>query len=63
VSKGNILGKLRLGAMLNPLFDSSLLNFASILSTENGTKVTISNIPNGTVLSNGTVISGDIVVT
>lgn len=65
VSKGNsALGKIfRLGAMLNPLFDSSLLNFASILSTENGTKVTISNIPNGTVLSNGTIISGDIVVT
>ena len=65
VSKGNsALGKtFRLGGMLNPLFDSSLLNFASILSTENGTKVTISNIPNGTVLSNGTVISGDIVVT
>jgi hypothetical protein len=63
VSKGNsALGKIfRLGAMLNPLLDSSLLNFASILSTENGTKVT--NIPNGTVLSNGTVISGDIVVT
>jgi hypothetical protein len=49
--------------MLNPFLNSSLLNFASILSTENGTKVTISNIPNGTVLSNGTVISGDIVVT
>ncbi|MFV8353363.1 T9SS type B sorting domain-containing protein [Flavobacterium sp. XS2P14] len=65
VSKGNsALGKtFRLGAMLNPLLDSSLLNFASILSTENGTKVTISSIPNGTILSNGTVISGDIVVT
>jgi hypothetical protein len=49
------------GRDVKPTFDSSLLNF--FLSTENGTKVTISNIPNGTVLSNGTVISGDIVVT
>lgn len=65
VSKGNsALGKtFRLGAMLNPLFDTSLLNFASILSTENGTKVTISNIQTGTVLSNGTIITGPIIVT
>jgi gliding motility-associated-like protein len=65
VSKGNsALGKVfRLGAMLNPIFDSSLLNFASILSTENGTKVTISNIPIGTILSNGTIITGPITVT
>lgn len=65
VSKGNsALGKIfRLGAMLNPLYDTTLLNFASILSTENGTKLTISNIPIGTKLSDGTVISGPIVVT
>lgn len=65
VSKGNsALGnEFRLGAMLNPLFDVSLLNFASILSTENGTKITISNIPNGTILSNGTIISGPINIT
>jgi hypothetical protein len=64
VSKGNSACKIfRVGRDVKPTFDSSLLNFASILSTENGTKVTISNIPNGTVLSNGTVISGDIVVT
>ena len=62
VSKGNsALGKnFRLGAMLNPLFDTSVLNFASILATENGTKVTISNIEIGTRLSNGTSITGPI---
>ena len=65
VSKGNsALGKtFRLGAMLNPLFDPTLLNFASILATENGTKVTISNIPIGTILTDGTVINGPITVT
>jgi gliding motility-associated-like protein len=65
VSKGNsALGKeFRLGAMLNPLFDGSLLNFASILSTENGTKITISNIPTGTILSNGTIVTGPITAT
>jgi gliding motility-associated-like protein len=65
VSKGNsALGTIfRLGAMLNPLYDVTLLNFASILSTENGTKITISNIPNGTILTNGTVITGPITVT
>ncbi|WP_158729431.1 T9SS type B sorting domain-containing protein [Flavobacterium sp. I-STPA6A] len=65
VSKGNsALGKIfRLGAMLNPLFDTTLLNFASILATENGTKVTISNLPLGTILTNGTVINGPITVT
>ncbi|MFV8325465.1 T9SS type B sorting domain-containing protein [Flavobacterium sp. ZS1P14] len=65
VSKGNsALGKVfRLGGMLNPLFDTTLLNFASILSTENGTTVTISNIEVGTVLSNGTTITGPITVT
>jgi gliding motility-associated-like protein len=65
VSKGNsALGTIfRLGAMLNPLFDTTLLNFASILSTENGTKITISNIPNGTILTNGVVINGPITIT
>ncbi|MFV8342797.1 hypothetical protein [Flavobacterium sp. XS2P39] len=65
VSKGNsALGKeFRLGAMLNPTYDPNLLNFASILSTENNTKVTISNIPIGSVLSNGTIITGPITIT
>ena len=65
VSKGNsALGTIfRLGAMLNPNVDSSLLNFASILSTENNTSVTISNIPLGTVFSNGTIYNEPIVVT
>ena len=65
VSKGNsALGKeFRLGAMLNPLNDTSLLNFASILSTENGTKIIISNIEIGTRLANGIIISGPIEVT
>ncbi len=65
VSKGNsALGKeFRLGAMLNPLYDSTLLNFASVLSTENGTKVTISGIPIGTILSDGTIIAGPINIT
>ena len=65
VSKGNsALGKIfRLGAMLNPLPDSSLLNFASIFSTENNTKITISNIPVGTILSNGIAIDGPIYIT
>ncbi|PIF63414.1 T9SS type B sorting domain-containing protein [Flavobacterium sp. 11] len=65
VSKGNsALGKeFRLGAMLNPVYDQSVLNFASILSTENNTKITISNIPIGSVLSNGTIITGPITVT
>lgn len=64
VSKGiSALGKnFRLGAMLNPLFDTSVLNFASILATENGTKVTISNIEIGTRLSDGTTITGPIEV-
>ncbi len=65
VSKGNsALGTtFRLGAMLNPLYDETLLNFASIMATENGTKVTISNIANGTQLLDGTIISGPITVT
>ncbi|TDE30318.1 T9SS type B sorting domain-containing protein [Flavobacterium ranwuense] len=64
VSKGNsALGReFRLGAMLNPVYDQSVLNFASILSTENNTKVTISNIPIGSVLSNGTIVAGPITV-
>ncbi|MFH6999867.1 T9SS type B sorting domain-containing protein [Flavobacterium sp. FlaQc-57] len=65
VSKGNsALGTtFRLGAMLNPLYDETLLNFTSIMATENGTKITISNIQNGTQLLNGTIISGPINVT
>lgn len=65
VSKGNsALGKeFRLGAMLNPIYDTSVLNFASILSTENNTKITISNIEIGTLLPNGTPISGPIEIT
>ncbi|MGO4904366.1 T9SS type B sorting domain-containing protein [Flavobacterium sp. W20_MBD1_R3] len=65
VSKGNsALGKeFRLGAMLNPVYDQSVLNFASVLATENGTKITISKIENGTRLSDGTIISGPIEVT
>lgn len=65
VSKGNsALGKeFRLGAMLNPVYHPTFLNFASILSTENGTTVTISNIPNDTVLTDGTTINGPISVT
>lgn len=65
VSKGNsALGReFRLGAMLNPVYDQFVLNFASILSTENNTKVTISNIPIGSVLSDGTIINGPITVT
>lgn len=65
VSKGNsALGTtFRLGAMLNPNVDSSLMNFASILSTEDNTTVTISNLPVGTIFTNGTVYSVPIVVT
>ncbi len=65
VSKGNsALGKeFRLGAMLNPFIDTTLLNFGSILATENNTVVTISNIPIGTVLTNGTIVNGPFTVT
>jgi hypothetical protein len=57
VSKGNsALGKVfRLGAMLNPLYDTSVLNFASILQ-QKIISITISNIPDGTVLSDGTIV-------
>ncbi len=62
VTKGNsALGTIfRLGAMTNPLYDSSLLNFASILATENNTSVSISNIPIGTILANGEIVTGPI---
>ena len=62
VSKGNsALGKeFRLGGMLNPLFDPTVLNFASILATENGTNVTLSNIPDGTILTDGFVVNGSL---
>lgn len=65
VSKGNsALGtQFRLGAMLNPIYHPKFLNFASILSIENDTKVTISNIPNGTILTDGTVVNGPINIT
>ena len=56
VSKGiSALGKrFRAGAMLNSSNISGLLNFFSILATENNTEVKISNIPNGTLLANNT---------
>jgi hypothetical protein len=41
----------------------SLLNFASVLATENNTKVTISNLPVGTALTSGQITTGDIVIT
>jgi gliding motility-associated-like protein len=65
VSKGNsALGKtFRLGAMLNPNVDATLLNFASILSTENNTKVTISNMAVGTIFTDGTTYTAPITVT
>ena len=65
VSKGNsALGKtFRLGAMLNPNVDNSLLNFASILSTENNTSITISNLPVGTIFTDGTIYTAPIVIT
>ncbi|MFA9188315.1 T9SS type B sorting domain-containing protein [Flavobacterium sp. FBOR7N2.3] len=63
VSKGNsALGTtFRLGAMLNPLYDQTLLNFASILATENNTKITI-ELPVGTVLADNSVINAPIVI-
>ena len=60
VAKGiSGLGKrFRAGAMLNTTNITGLLNFFSVLATENNTKVTISNIPNGTVLANGNTFTG-----
>ncbi len=65
VSKGNsALGKsFRLGGMLNPNIDASLLNFASILATENNTKVTLSNFPVGTLFTDGTTYTIPIEIT
>jgi gliding motility-associated-like protein len=59
VAKGNsALGKrFRAGAMLNTPNISGLLNFISVLATENNTEVRISNIPNGTILANGDVFN------
>ena len=60
VAKGiSGLGKrFRAGAMLNSSNIVGLLNFFSVLATENNTKITISNIPNGTVLANGNSFTG-----
>lgn len=57
VAKGNsALGKrFRAGAMLNTSNITGLLNFFSVLATENNTEIKISNIPNGTLLANGIV--------
>lgn len=65
VSKGNsALGKsFRLGGMLNPNVDATLLNFASILATENNTKVTLSDFPVGTVFTDGTTYTIPIEIT
>lgn len=65
VSKGNsALGKeFRIGAMLNKFNTSGLMNFASILAVENGTNITISNIPDGTVLTDGTTFTGPKLIT
>ena len=65
VSKGNsALGKeFRIGAMLNKFNTTALLNFASILAVENGTTITISNIPDGTVLTDGTTFTGPRLIT
>ena len=64
VSKGNsALGKrFRAGAMLNSSNINGLLNFISILATENNTDITISNIPNGTLLANGTTFNGPMTI-
>lgn len=59
VAKGNSgLGKrFRAGAMLNIPNISGLLNFFSVLATENNTEIRISNIANGTILANGDVFN------
>jgi gliding motility-associated-like protein len=64
VCKGNsALGKrFRAGAMLNSSTIVGLLNFFSILATENNTSITISNVTNGTLLANGTTYSGPITI-
>ncbi len=64
VCKGNsALGKrFRAGAMLNQSNIVGLLNFFSILATENNTSITISNLINGTSLANGTTYSGPITI-
>ena len=60
LAKGNsALGKrFRAGAMLNTSNIAGLLNFFSILATENNTTITISNIFEGTILANGTTFNG-----
>jgi gliding motility-associated-like protein len=60
VTKGvSAFGKrFRAGAMLNSSNIVGLLNFFSVLATENNTSITISNIPSGTLLANGTTING-----
>ncbi len=64
VTKGiSALGKrFRAGAMLNNSAIAGLLNFISVLATENNTSVTISNIPIGTLLANGTTFNGPITI-
>ena len=59
VSKGiSGLGKrFRAGAMSNESNIVGLLNFFSVLATENNTEIKISNIPNGTILANGTIFN------
>ncbi|MEC5164704.1 gliding motility-associated-like protein [Flavobacterium sp. PL11] len=65
VAKGNsALGKrFRAGAMLNTSNITTLLNFFTVLATENNTTVTISNILPGTVLANGSVFDGSETIT
>ena len=65
VAKGNsALGKrFRAGAMLNTSNITALLNFFTVLATENSTTVTISNIFPGTTLANGTIFSGPKIIT
>lgn len=59
VAKGiSGLGKrFRAGAMLNTSNITGLLNFFSVLATENNTEVKISNISDGTLLANGTLFN------
>ncbi|MCW2119496.1 T9SS type B sorting domain-containing protein [Flavobacterium sp. 7A] len=67
VSKGNsALGKtFRIGAMLNKYNTTGLLNFASILATENDTHITITlnSTAVGTTLTDGTIYNSPISVT